>query len=475
MKKLLVLLTILVMTLTTPLYASAQSDIGRMANAASALLFETENMTVKGNAQFRMDGTLFKRLDLLYIQNIRDHRQQIELYTPRADGSEKKGGYSVTLIGTDLTVEESANGMIPVTTKHYDDHGDIIPAVRRTAYLDSLADLVCAVMNGIETALPSGSVLVNDMEDGGTGIRVTLKKGESPAVLDSLLTLMAQYAVRRYKKVDPDDLVTRTTSPYNGTDILYEDYDGLVETLYRQRYGEKPGSAFWDAAWMNVTGDLQTEDSEAARYSQIMAELEALTAEARKNNPSGVISVTADGQVNGWPTEDAYLIATGKQSVLYDDFDAVFIGHWKEKTGNDLTADELNAMREWYGAEGYSEYLSMMEEMEDFYLSMAGADPEASAIRVLADGSTVPVHDIRAYDRARALYMYSTVTEGITYMMTGLKLDEIDLYMETDREGRLTKVSADAVLTMEDRMNGEHELAVEMDVSVGEFGTSVVE
>ena len=69
---------------------------------------------------------------------------------------------------------------------------------------------------------------------------------------------------------------------------------------------------------------------------------------------------------------------------------------------------------------------------------------------------------------------YGTVTEGILYCAAGLRLEQLDLEVQLDAEGRLTQISGAAMLTMTTRGEGEHTLSVTGSVTMTDYGTSVL-
>ena len=69
---------------------------------------------------------------------------------------------------------------------------------------------------------------------------------------------------------------------------------------------------------------------------------------------------------------------------------------------------------------------------------------------------------------------YGTVTEGILYCAAGLRLEQLDLEVQLDAEGRLTQISGAAMLTVTTRGEEEHALSVTGSVTMTDYGTSVL-
>jgi len=82
MKKIIVSILLIVMALCLTLTAFADSSLRLFYDSAMELLFETQNVTLTGHAEFSLDGERFKTADLKYIQCYNNSLLQYHLLTP---------------------------------------------------------------------------------------------------------------------------------------------------------------------------------------------------------------------------------------------------------------------------------------------------------------------------------------------------------------------------------------------------------
>lgn len=69
---------------------------------------------------------------------------------------------------------------------------------------------------------------------------------------------------------------------------------------------------------------------------------------------------------------------------------------------------------------------------------------------------------------------YDTVTEGIYYCLHNLCLDQADLLITLDDQGRVINAGGTVKVTMNMRSGMAHELKVEFSIAAHDFGTTVL-
>ena len=197
------LLALLVCAAAVCLSASSSGQLRALASAGRSLLFETENVTLRGHADFRLEGVRFKSADILYMQDGTDSHWQLDLFTPRPRRSDRKTGYTVIANGGYLySMEHYTPGVYAEGT---DDPCSVL--VRSTPASDLLLSMAEALADPVESLLPEGALEPAGGE--GTAFRLRLSRQDVPAPLDSLMNLAARFALRRFMGLDPD-----TVSPY---------------------------------------------------------------------------------------------------------------------------------------------------------------------------------------------------------------------------------------------------------------------
>ena len=87
MKKRAVSLALIVMILCLPFAALADDSLRLFFDSATDLLLNTQNVTLNGHAEFSLDGERFKTAELCYVQDDTNSLLQLNLRTPRRNGS----------------------------------------------------------------------------------------------------------------------------------------------------------------------------------------------------------------------------------------------------------------------------------------------------------------------------------------------------------------------------------------------------
>ena len=102
-----ILSIILILSLTMTALADSSTDL--FYDSVMELLFQTNNVTLNGQAEFLLDGERFKTAELRYIQDYTNSLYQLNLHTPRRNGSQspdRESGYTIIANGEKVYVME---------------------------------------------------------------------------------------------------------------------------------------------------------------------------------------------------------------------------------------------------------------------------------------------------------------------------------------------------------------------------------
>ena len=226
MKKLLSAVLALSLLLIS-LSATAEGQLFSMVDSARILLYDTENVTLSGHAEFSLDGERFKTADILYMQDGTSSHWQLDLLTPRRYRADQHTGYTIVANGEKYAViEHFYPGMYKSGT---DMPNDTI--LRRTVLSDHLASLALSMADPLEALLPENALALSSETEDGRELSVSLSAGSVPSLLNDALEIAAEYAILRFMGVNYEDLASHGKLPYGSTP--FEDYDTVtVAILY---------------------------------------------------------------------------------------------------------------------------------------------------------------------------------------------------------------------------------------------------
>ena len=125
----------------------------------------------------------------------------------------------------------------------------------------------------------------------------------------------------------------------------------------------------------------------------------------------------------------------------------------------------------------YRAYQQMFNDMNQLYLEQAQADGKASAIYVSKNGETKMIYDIAAYNREQQSNngYYLSVTTRILNTMKSLRLDQTNMRVTLDAEGRLLASEGTVRIMVTDLYGVEHTLDIAFNATAGSYGSSEVE
>ncbi len=195
MKKLVLSLAALLLALTVCFSVLAEGNAPKAYESLVNLLFATNNVTVTAKAEFSLDGEWFKTAEGTWKQDYTRSFRELVLRAPKADGSERRNGYTI------LTEDEKLYLMEAFTPGIY--RTGITASrqaiFRSTAETEMLIKMGGALLANADLFLGSGAL--TETEDGKTHL---VMGAETPTVFNAVLNQAAQFAGKRYFDVDYD-------------------------------------------------------------------------------------------------------------------------------------------------------------------------------------------------------------------------------------------------------------------------------
>ena len=198
MKKLAITLTAALLALVICLTAAAETTpASELYDAAVQLLFYTDNVTLNAKAEFSLDGEWFKTADISVKQDHNRSVRQLLLTSPKADGTERKNGYTIVTEGEKLyLMEVFTPGLYRIGINAERDS-----ILRRTVESEHLLELGYALAGQANLLL--GTDAVTEAEDGS----ITVAFGaDAPLLVNAALDQTFRFAAGRYFGMDYDRL-----------------------------------------------------------------------------------------------------------------------------------------------------------------------------------------------------------------------------------------------------------------------------
>ncbi len=207
MKKLTIILSVLAaLVICAAALANGNNTAAELYDKTAELLFDTANVTLKAHAEFSLDGTWFKTMDGEWKQDLNRSCRQLSLRSPRADGTERRNGYTI------VTDKESLYLMEVFTPGIYRQgfSAERTSILRNTVETKQLIRLGRALAGQADLFLGAGAV--TKAEDGS--IRVVI--GENmPELANAALNQLARFAAKRYFDIDYDRIRTNSRMSLN--------------------------------------------------------------------------------------------------------------------------------------------------------------------------------------------------------------------------------------------------------------------
>ena len=436
MKKLLSLILALCLLSTAACFA--EGSIGTLYDAAKALAFDTHNVTLSAEAEFLLDGELFKTMHASYKQDGYRSYLSYMLDTPKLDGSVYTGGYTVYGNANTAYANDTYFGnyyrqtyIIPTDT--------VLRMNPRTQMLLSL---------GREMALMAQSLVKESAGEGETRFEV----GDLSPVLDAgIYYLLADYIQDNYYR----DMFGLYDSGSYGTMVYYEDFDALAGSRYQALYGTALPEGEMDA----VT---------SARYQLVLNALEQLEQELQTQYTDGCVYVTKDGTAQHYDSFDELMRANNDVYTTYWNDTEALKDYYAKFYGEELTDEFFNILIYSPNPELWGAYVDLINEMDEYYADLARQqDPECLSVLVRKDGS-ISTYDYRVDD-------YHTTTQQILSGLSFAELKSLNASVKTDDEGRLTGFAGKAEIELTNRNTKRLQtLTISFDCKAQHYGTTSV-
>ena len=196
MKKLAIIIMAALLALVICAAALAGDQNARdLYDSAAKLLFWTNNATVNVTADFSLDGEWFKTAEVTLKQDQNRSLHRLFLRSPKADGTERKNGYTVVINDEKLFLMEVFTPGVyrSGTTTERDS------ILRRSAESGLMLQLGYALAGQADTLLGSGALTKE--ADGSYSLKLS---GEIPLIVDAAAGQFFRFAAKRYFDVDFD-------------------------------------------------------------------------------------------------------------------------------------------------------------------------------------------------------------------------------------------------------------------------------
>ena len=204
MKRLLTLVTALIMIFTLAAAALAEENnvLLQVVDDCDKLLFNTDNVTLKGNMEFSFDGNWFKTIDGVYQQEGYDAFCDLKVKSPKKDGSVKNSGYTIF----------DDDGAVRIVEVVYPGTYKTAGSIKNNTILraSSRTDLVINAFRMLANMADAfAEVTVGTAENGGKTIHLKLN-GNSTELLNTGLMLLMQFTGDRFLRMNSDEYKNQT-------------------------------------------------------------------------------------------------------------------------------------------------------------------------------------------------------------------------------------------------------------------------
>ena len=202
--KRMIALAVTILMIFASVSAQGETPLRLMYDSIFSLLFDTDNVTLAGHAEFFLDGDRFKTADAKYIQDGNSSFWEWILHTPRRDGSERESGYTVIANGEKVYVMETYYPGVYKTGTTADSR----TILRSSVQLNLLRDMLRILADQSDELL--GESAVQTVKTDASGMEVRLQSGgDVPEIVNTVLNMTFQFAAKRYFFMDYDYISER--------------------------------------------------------------------------------------------------------------------------------------------------------------------------------------------------------------------------------------------------------------------------
>ena len=440
--------------------AFAEGKLLTIWNAGSELLFDTSNVSLMGHATFTYDGEVFKTFDGRYRQDDASSYMQVMLDTPMEDGTTYTGGYTVVANNGVSYAIETQRPQYYVSSSTSSSPSILTNTAMRT----SLMRFGGLLLDLMEDRM--GENITETQNENGTQYQITLAPGQTPEIAGAAMTMLLQLYAKEYLYMNHFENTTLSSEP---VDYVYTaDYDKLFATEYEKAYNEPLPEDFY-ANLYDETGKLTVLGN---RYQDVSAKLGDVITKAEQTYAEGVAVVENDGSITHYDTYDQYLIGVGRETIHYEDYYAALSSWYEKQSGTTLTEAEFKAVRSSTNPALHKAYSELDKHMSDYYLTEARANGY-SALMVYPDGTYKGYTDARALNKLQELDGM-TVTRRILYTLRDMQVENADITIQMDKEGRIAQVEGTLSFLTTDSLGITHDLSITFTGTAYDYGTSEV-
>ncbi len=211
MKKLIAAVLSVILLLGSVVGALADQPVNLFYDAVMELLFEANNVSLEGEAEFVLDGERFKTAKIRYVQDYIDSLLQLDLRTPHRDGTgrpDRESGYTVIANGENIYVIEAFYPGVYKTGSTFSQS----TILRKSVQMSLMTELVRVLADQSDTLLGEKAVTVLPDDQGGKDLRIELDENV-PDLVNTALNLFYQFVARRYFDTDYDHVSERDMEP----------------------------------------------------------------------------------------------------------------------------------------------------------------------------------------------------------------------------------------------------------------------
>lgn len=442
MKKLISMLVVLCLCLSA--IAFADGAMGDLYDKAVHLAFDTTNVTLTAEAEFKFDGEWFKSMHASYKQDGFRSYLSYMLDSPTLDGGVYTGGYTVFGEGNVSYSNDTYLG------NYYFENAT------------KLSDRVLVRTPKTDMLLGLGKLLALDAEDYVTQDVSEKAYSFKAGALDETINRSAYYLIMDYVRDNYYmDLFHEWDYSANGekyTYVYYEDYQGLVGQKFQQIYGEEfPVDAAYD----------ELDETTLGRYDVVLKMLDQMEAEIRKAYSGKVVYVKTDGTAQVFDSFEDYAVNTGLVEVDYVNYLSSLKSFYFDKYGEELTDETISIISFTASEELWTAYLELGEEMDEYYTQLARSeDPKAIYAVVREDGA------IKTYQTRMG--KTQTVTQEVMANISYASLASLDSKVILDDAGNLSVFEGTAEIGVEYTDGSKHSLEIAFTLGAKDYGSTGV-
>ena len=255
MKKVALILAAALLVLVIGAAALTNDTALELYQKTEELLFSTDNVTLKAKVDFNLDSAWFKTAEITLMQDGTRAFRQLDLKSPKADGTERKNGYTIVTAGDKIYLMEVYTPGV-YRTGNNAERNSILRSTVETGVLRTLGEALAS-----QADLLLGEGAVTRTEDGAMLLKLD---DNPPAMVNAALNEMMRFAAKRWFSMDYDRIRTDDAlSMYSFGTIT----EGLLYATQTVSLREAEIMARQDE-----NGDLQSAEGKLNLYIQTAAD-----------------------------------------------------------------------------------------------------------------------------------------------------------------------------------------------------------